>query len=93
MKTAAVIVLAFVLGCAVKSDVILTDRMLRTYLIDPNAPGLRYPYKMCVKYGWFGKCKEEKYVDEKYDFTKPEVRKEFIDMNVVCKVKNKKLKP
>lgn len=81
------------LGCAVKSDVLITDRMLRTYLIDPNNAGLHYPYKICTKYGFFGKCKEEKYVDEKYDFTNPVVRKEFIDMNVVCRVESKKLKP
>lgn len=93
MKTASIVVLAFVLGCAVKSDILITDRMLRTYLVDPNGPGLHYPYKMCIKYGWFGKCKEEKRVDEQYDFTKPEVRKEFIDMNVVCRVESKKLKP
>lgn len=78
-------------GCAAAPvDDVVPEMSVRTFEISRAVPGLRYPYRVCVKKNLFGGCKESKIVTEEYDFTKPEVKTKFIDMGVECRVRETK---
>lgn len=50
------------------------------YVSKGEIPGLYYQWRECTKRGLFGGCKEEKIVNEYYDFRDPAVRKQLNDM-------------
>lgn len=52
----------------------------RTLYVSKTEPGLYYQWRECTKTGLFGACKEEKIVNEYYDFRDPAVRKQLSDM-------------
>ena len=78
--------LIFLVGaCASIPDVIIPDLPQRTLLVDPDAVGLKYPYKICTK-KFLGKCtKYEMHID-RYDFNDAQLRRKLIDMNFTCTV-------
>jgi hypothetical protein len=76
-----------VIGCAsmVVAPPALQNRVL---LINPDAPGFRYEYQVCVK-SFFGSCiKTQMHVDT-YDLTDPVVRAQLINMGFVAAVAEK----
>jgi hypothetical protein len=62
----------------------------RTLRISPDIAGFEYQYEICIKKGWFGiGCAKTEMKKEYFDLTKPEIRKQLIDMGFKARIPEK----
>lgn len=76
----------FLTSCASFGISIVPELSQRTLRIDPNAAGFIYQYERCLK-KFLGICTKKGMQVDKYDLTRPDVRKQLIDMGFVAKVR------
>jgi hypothetical protein len=58
---------------------------LRELRLSPDIAGFEYQYQVCSK-SFLGICTKKERKKDLYDLTKPEVRKQLIDMGFLARV-------